>query len=143
MAEKKDGRPTKLTDSFLSTLEEVLNNQDTILFTDEMLVEEVNDKLPEGERIHLQTYKNYKTSKHIKNAEDERIGKFLYLLKKSNRTKLSGITHKMYEGEGHWQRFAWMGERMHKHLNLKSVQEIKQKIEVIGFDFTEASKDNE
>jgi len=130
----RGGRPSKLTDKYLKTLEKVLDDPDVYILTDNQLFEYVNDQLPKEERVHIQTFKNYKASKDTKTVDEEKVSLFLYLIEKGRRKSMINVYRDMKE-DNIWQRHAWFLERKEKSLNLRHQHEIKSEVNVVGFDY--------
>lgn len=123
------GRPSKLTDEFLETAQHVLTEGDScIIFTDEELVAEINDRLPEQARITNTTFESWKRG----NLKDERLDRFITLYKKVERIQKRNLFKGMKEAKpGDWQKYAWIIERKYPVWNLKSVQEHKITVDPI------------
>lgn len=123
------GRPSKLTDEFLKTAESVLNEDiATVVFTDEELVDEINDRLPEESRITNTTFESWKRG----NLKDDRLDVFLTLYKKAERKQKNNLLRELRTAKpGEWQKYAWIIERKYPAWNLKSVQEHNIKTEPI------------
>lgn len=115
-----EGRPSKLTPTFLEIAEEViLDDINAIIFTDEDLVDEINERLPEKDRITYQTLKNWK--RNVKNNEklDENGKQFFTLIKKALRVQINSLFKEMRKDKVGWQRFAWIIERKLDAWNIK------------------------
>jgi len=78
-------RPSKLNETFLEKAEKVLWNENLVLFTDEELVEEINDQLEPNQQISTRTFIRWKQADFEEKGE---IGiKFCHLMKKALRDK--------------------------------------------------------
>lgn len=123
------GRQTKLTDEFLKIAESVLDDDiNCIIFTDEELIAEINDRLPEEARITDTTFKNWKCS----NLKNDIISEFLILYRKAERKQKRNLFNELRKQKpGEWQKYAWIIERKFPAWNLKSVQEHNIKAEPI------------
>jgi hypothetical protein len=120
----KGGRPTKLTDKFLNVAEEVVNDDiNAIILTDEELVDEINDKLQEKERITYRTLRNWK-DKNKKDKELDEIGKrFFPLIKKALIKQKKHLFDKFRNEPNQWQKWAWIIERKFDDWNIKQKHE--------------------
>ena len=133
-----DGRPSKLTDNFLKVVKEVLNdNMNAIIYTDEELLFEINERLPKKENISIATWKNYK--RYTQNKEEvnnlrkvdiDKISQFLAIYKKAINIQKKNLFQQLSWDEKAWQRWAWIIERKFSEWNLKHIGEIKQETEM-------------
>jgi len=116
------GRPSKLSPQLVTALKNIRDNEDSyVLFTDEELVEEINERLPKDKRISYPTFRNYKDGNYRYDGERESIflSEFLSVLKSIRRKQKEWLTANMLEaGAGSWQKFGWIGERKFNDLNL-------------------------
>jgi len=119
MAKKRVGRPTKLTAQLIKILDEVVGN--AIYLTDEDLVEELNERLSEKDRISLNTFKDYKSGR--KQSENLLLVEFSTLIKKALRREKINLLSELSEGEQGWQAKAWILERKFSEWNLKQITE--------------------
>ena len=117
--DKKVGRPTKLTEELIEALKEVAN--DSIYLTDEDLIFLVNEKLPEENRIAIQTFKDYKAGRRQQNSD--LIDEFANLIKKALTNEKINLLKKVEKGENGWQSKAWILERKFTEWNLKHISE--------------------
>jgi len=130
----KLGRPTKMTEKFIKVTKKVLgmdkkDSINTIIFTDEELIDEINEQLEEGERISKSTFSNWKAnSLHSKNL-DEKGKIFLSLIKKSIRVQKKFLFQK-FKNELVWQKWAWIIERKYDNWNIRHKTEHSGKIEI-------------
>src|SRR4051812_38459403 len=75
-AETKDlgGRPTKLTEEFIATMVEVINDGDNaLIFSDLELLFLINDRLPVEARVHHDTFSLWKNGKISDDARAQRF----------------------------------------------------------------------
>ena len=123
------GRPTKLTDTFAKATEEVLlageSNYSAIIHTDEDLVQLINQKLPEHERISDRTFKRWKAK--ASDDEDTENGilemTFVPLLKKAKVIQKEQLFERFFNCENGWQRYAWILERKYKEWNIRQSEQ--------------------
>lgn len=118
---KKLGRPFKM-ETWLPALEEVLSDEDIRFLTDEDLIFLVNRKLDPKNKIDPRTFENWKAGKFHQDAD---LGQqFMDCLKFAEIKQKQYLATKMLDSdEKNWQRFAWIGERKHPSLHLKSISE--------------------
>lgn len=130
MAKKQSGtgRPTKLTKKFLEVAEEVINEY-ILACTDSEIMDEINDRLEEEERICQSTWEKWKAGK---TSNDEDGGKFLRLIKKALTVEKRNLLNKLKGDTGAWQRWAWIIERKFDEWNLKKKVDQKSEVEVKG-----------
>lgn len=133
----KGGQPTKLNQVWLDAAEKVVLNESFILFTDEELVDEINDQLELEYRIHQNTFGNWK--KKFRDGDFDQIDpvgiEFLCLLKKAIR-KQKELLFNTFKIDEKWQRWAWIIERKFGEWNLvkksESERNITGKIDVVA-----------
>lgn len=115
----KGGRLSKII-PFLIKAEEVLSEEGAIIiYTDEDLVDEINDRLPESDRIHIRTFQNWKAQNKDGQEIDEVGLRFFRLIKKALRRERKNLLDKLREGKsGEWQKYAWILERKFDEWNL-------------------------
>jgi len=119
---KKVGRPSKIN-KFIEAAKEVLFSDSVMLFTDEELVDEINERLEEKDRISQRTFKRWKASDF---EEDGETGKeFCPLIKKALRKQKESLLKKYSNDDRAWQRWAWIIERKFSEWNLKIITENK------------------
>ena len=122
------GRPTKLTTNFLRTAKKVLDNaEELVLLTDEDLLFEINDKLPEDERISKRTFERWKAK--CDDEEDESLNKkeatFVGYIKKALRLQERKLLENLMNDDGRtWKKWAWLLERKFIQWNLKKREEL-------------------
>jgi hypothetical protein len=109
-------------EAFTNKLEEVLNQEHpvgiAIVWSDQQVVDEVNDNLPENERIAYRTFQRYKAGE-IKDEGTEAL--FVSCYKRALRIQASNILTKMASDiPGGWQKWAWIMERKFDEWNLRS-----------------------
>ena len=116
---KKVGRPSKIN-KFIEAAKEVLFSDSVMLFTDEELVDEINERLEEKDRIHQSTFEKWKAGK----IESDNVGsEFLRLIKKALRKQKESLLKKYSNDDRAWQRWAWIIERKFSEWNLKKISE--------------------
>lgn len=114
-------RPSKLTETFLEKAKKVLWNENFVLFTDEELIDEINDQLNEKEQISHRTFQRWKAADF---EEKGKIGQsFVVLLKKALRDQKANLYEKYKTEKGAWQKWAWIIERKFSEWNLKNINE--------------------
>jgi len=113
------GRPTKLTPEFLAAAEAVLaKGDDVIILTDEELMTEINETLPEDQRIAGSTFEAWKSA--AKSGEvDEMLQKFLGVVKRALNREKKAFFKELRTDEKAWQRWAWIIERKLDEWNIK------------------------
>ena len=116
----KGGRPSKLP-RFLEVAEKVLSDGDKVLaFTDEELLDEINDNLEPDERISFSAFKQWKAGK-LPDINSDLVKRFLSLVKKALRIEKHNLLKTLRKGENGWQAKAWIIERKWGDWNLKNV----------------------
>lgn len=107
---------------FIEKMREVLDTEHpvgyAIIFTDEDLVEMVNDRLPVEDRIDIRTFKRYKAGEI---RDDEVLDVFVSYYKRA-LTQQSANLHERLATDvpGGWQRWAWIIERKFDAWNMRS-----------------------
>ena len=94
-----------------------------IIFTDEELVDLVNEELDEEDRISYRTFKRYKAGEM---EDDGILSLFVSLYKKALLAQKANLQQGLIDDvPGGWQRYAWILERKFDEWNLraKSVDE--------------------
>lgn len=115
------GRPSKLNKTFLERAKKVLWNENLVLFTDEELVDEINEELKPEEQISQRTFERWKSSDFETKGE---IGiEFCRLMKKALRDQKENLFEKYQNEKGAWQKWAWIIERKFSEWNLKNINE--------------------
>lgn len=127
------GRPSKLP-KFIEAAKELLLEQTekqvqdatgthTIPFNlavvalkEEELLQRINDKLDEEDRVAKSTYENWKAG----NIKDPVCQQFLEIYKKALAIQREAVMSLMIVDEGKWQRFAWIIERKFDEWKLKT-----------------------
>ncbi len=119
MAER-EGRPSKLTESFLKEAEEVIEGTDVVYCTDEELVFLINERLPEKEQISNRTFERWKARdwEKLESVDAENGRTFCRLLKKALIEQKRQLFKRMDESTL-WQREAWKIERKFDEWNIK------------------------
>lgn len=117
---------SKLTDKFLEVANQVLNEDlNSIVFTNEELVDAINENLEESERISKRTFQRWSNDEAQKNEQ------FVTLIKKARRIQKGNLLKELRDVPNNWQRFAWILERKFTEYNLKKVSEVNLKTEPI------------
>jgi hypothetical protein len=121
MSKRKQGRPPKW-EAFTRELDKVLYQDHpvgiSIAWSDKQVWEEVNDRLPEEDRISLSSFEKYKAG----NIQDESIeSMFVTAYKKALRIQSNNVLKNLAEDSpGAWQKWAWIMERKFDEWNLRS-----------------------
>jgi len=111
-------KPTKLTKKFLKVAEEVINeNINALIFTDEELIDLINERLPEKKRISIITWKRWKKRK-LKGRKSL-LDRFDTLYKKAFEKQKKSLFYKLQTDDKAWQRWAWIIERKFPEWNLR------------------------
>jgi hypothetical protein len=133
-------RPTKLTHSLLQAFQSVLTDElAAIAFTEEELVWQANQQLPNHERISYRTYQRYKAD--IMYMEEEGlpdnneelmpmptddedddadlVGQMYVCLKDALMKQKLALVRGIYEAKPNWRRYTWMLERKFPDFRLK------------------------
>jgi hypothetical protein len=122
------GRPSKMTDKVLDAIEEVINGE--ILFmTDEELVAEINELLPEESRFTYEAFSKWKREKS--QSENPLFPRFLRLIKKALIEQKKTLLIKLQTDDKAWQRYAWILERKFDEWNIKSKSEVDHNVRVV------------
>lgn len=115
------GRPSKLTERFMNTANAVLfEDIHAVIFTDEELLAEINERLPEEEQIHKVTFERWKAG----DTEDSRGAEFRWLIEKALRKQKNDLFIQFRTDEKAWQKWAWIIERKFKEWRLPNKHEI-------------------
>ena len=130
-------RPSKLTEDFLSVTEEVVNDDmNSIVFSDEELLFQINDRLPKRKQVWLSTFKLYKhyiktwKVEGLKKVDINKLKKFLDIYKKALQKQKNVLFQSLKKDSKAWQRRAWIIERKFDEWNIKRKEEIKQETTV-------------
>ena len=123
MSDKKreQGRPPKW-ENWTKVFEEVFNEDhpvgNVIIYTDEELVDMVNEKLDKEDRISYRSFRSYKAGE----IDDEGIlSVFVACYKRAMRLQKANLQEGLVtEPPGGWQRYAWILERKFDEWNLRS-----------------------
>lgn len=135
-------RPTKLTPALLQAFRTVVADEWAALaFTEEELVWQANQHLPETDRISYRTYQRYKadvllnetidlfeTQDVRNNTQDDDQNTALVLamhdtLKGALLAQKKALVRGVCEGLPNWRRYAWLLERKFPDFRLKSLAE--------------------
>lgn len=112
------GRPTKFTEEFVAAAMEVINDeQNALIFTDEELVFQINEKLPLEARISPATWKVWKAGDI---SDDIRAQKFFALCQKALFKQKRNLFAAIDDPKNQrWQKDAWKIERKFDDWNIK------------------------
>lgn len=111
------GRPSKLTAEFIAAAHEIIDADDNaLIYTDEELLFQINEKLTVEARIGKRTFERWKAGE----VEDDVEGQeFRRLVARALQKQKRDVFTKMKEDEKGWQRWAWIIERKWSEWNLK------------------------
>ena len=129
MAKNKGGRPTKLTENFFKVAEKIIDRY-VLPCTDHEIIFLINEELPEPERIHENTWKNWKKRAFNSDEDKEIYNRFLSLVKKSLFKEKESLMREMRAGEPGWQAKAWILERKFSEWNLRKISEVDVKANI-------------
>jgi len=112
---------------FIEAMERVLNYPHSvgyaIIFTDEDLVEMINEELDEADQISMRAFRMWKAGEAI---DDERLEVFVACYKKAVRDQQENLFAALRSDvPGGWQRYAWILERKFPNWNLTAKQEVR------------------
>ena len=126
MSKKNPGQQPKW-EAFTKAMDKVLHSEHpigyAIIWTDEQLLDAVNEEVQEDQRISYRTLMRYKAGE-IK--DDDVASVFVSQYKKALRLQVDNLFRKMDDAvPGGWQKYAWIAERKMDEWNLraKSVDE--------------------
>lgn len=126
MAEKKrpQGRQPKW-EKFTNALVEVMDKPHkigyAIIWTDEQLLDAVNELLDEKDRISYRSFSRYKNGEI---QDDEILSVFMSYYKRALREQSDNLFDLLSSDvPGGWQRYAWILERKFDEWNMKQKQE--------------------
>ena len=139
------GRPTKLTHNFIKVAKGIIEDDiNAIIFTDAELLDAINEKLPEKERIFKTTFENWKRKNKEDNKEIDMLGRqFLWLIKNALRKQKQHLFVKFREEPNQWQRWAWIIERKFNDWNIKQQHDLTSGGEKISGVAVTIQKPNE
>ena len=114
-------RPSKI-EKFTIALKELLDTPHTvgyaIIYTDEDLVDMVNERLEPDDRVAIRTFKDYKAGKIV---SDPFLDVFLPVYKGALRLQSANLFERLsQEPPGAWQKWAWVIERKFDDWNMRS-----------------------
>ena len=137
----KGGRPSKLNENWLKIADEVLSEDiNAIIYTDEELVDEINERLPDEAKTSQRTFATWKAkNKESKKDIDEMGERFLHLIKKALRKQKGYLFVKFRNDEKAWTKWAWILERKFEDWNIRQKTDITTGGEKINNEFYEIS----
>lgn len=126
-------RPTAINNKIIKAFKKVANDDiNSIILTDEELVQEVNDILEDEDKFSYSAYKDWKAfaigTKEEKETSKENYEKYLELGSVIKRALVKQKRHlfdKFREEPNQWQRWAWIIERKFEEWNIKHKQEVE------------------
>lgn len=112
------GRPTKLTEEFISAMIEVINEDDNaLIFTDAELLFLINDRLPPEARVHRDTFSLWKNGKI---SDDVRAHRFFSVYTRALLRQKKNLFQKLDDpNNDRWQKDSWKIERKFEDWNIK------------------------
>lgn len=138
----KGGRPSKLNENWLKIADEVLSEDiNAIIYTDEELVDEINERLPDKKNnISQRTFERWKV-KNKQNFDklDETGKEFCRLIKKALRKQKGYLFNELRNDEKAWTKWAWILERKFEDWNIRQKTDITTGGEKINNEFYEIS----
>ena len=122
-AKSTRGRKSKLNQIFLKVANSVVSSENNaIIFTDEELLIQINEKLPATARISQRTFERWK----VANSADKDDGlsstglEFCRLIKRALMAQKARLFELLGKDSTGWQRFAWILERKFKEWNIRN-----------------------
>lgn len=109
-------------EAFTKKMDEILNAEHpigyAIIWTDEQLLDAVNEKLDEKDRISYRSLMRYKNGEI---QDDVTLSVFVSQYKKALRMQMDNLFRNFADSDpGTWQKYAWIAERKEKAWNLKN-----------------------
>ena len=121
------GRPSKMTTKVIEAIETVIN--ENILFaTDEELVIEINELLPEDKRFTYEAFSKWKRGLNQKN--NPFFDQFVRLIKKALFREKKRLLELLAKDDKQWQRYAWILERKFDEWNIKMKSEVDHTVNI-------------
>lgn len=118
-------------------LSEPENENVAIIFTDNELLDAINERLPEEDRISPRTFELWKAKSLSNTKLDETGTMFLRLIKKTLREQKQNIFRKMAQDDKAWTRWAWIIERKFDEWNIRT--KVENQIELKQPDYSRLS----
>jgi hypothetical protein len=119
----KRGAPSKL-EAFTNMLHEILEDDGNVVsWTDWEIVEEVNSRLAEDDRINERTLRRWKNKDFEEEPEKGIV--FVSSYKKALRRCKRELIGRLARDDKSWQRYAWILERKFDEWNIKVLSETK------------------
>lgn len=115
------GRPPKMGVWIVAFEHVVTEDINAIIFTDEELRIETNDRVSDEWKISDTTFTNWKTGK----VKDEMYHHFLAVYKKALLSQKKNLFKQLRNDVDKWQKWAWIIERKFDDWNLRSKVEAK------------------
>lgn len=118
-------RPSKMTERVIEAIETVIN--ENILFaTDEELVVEINEILPQDQQFTYEAFSKWKRGLNTKT--NPLFPKFVRLIKKALFKEKKRLLDLLAKDDKQWQRYAWILERKFDDWNIKMKSEVDHNI---------------
>jgi hypothetical protein len=125
--EMKEGRPPKLTQNVLDSIEQVIN-ESILICTDEELVIAINELLPEEERFSYEAFSKWKRG--LSQQNNPLYPQFLRIIKKALVAEKSRLLKLLESDKTQWQRYAWILERKFDEWNIKTKSEVDHTVNI-------------
>jgi len=118
------GRPSKIG-PFIKEAKKLFDeDMAVIIHTDEDLVDIINSRLEEEQRITQRTFRSWKEKASNNKPINDPIGdQFLPLYKNALNEQRKNLFDK-FEDSQQWQKYAWILERKFKEWNLRHISEV-------------------
>lgn len=111
-------RPSKI-EPFIKAAEEVLfDDINAIIFTDEELVDAINEKLDKKQQVAIRTVQHWKQQYREGKDLNGHAERFCTLIKKALREQKRNLFDR-FRDDSSWQRWAWIIERKFDEWNIK------------------------
>ncbi len=124
---KGKGAPAKLTGNVLTAINKVID-ENILICTDEELVIEINNELPEDERFTYEAFSKWKRG--LSQINNPYYPEFLRLIKKALIREKKRLLNLLEKDDKQWQRFAWILERKFDEWNIKTKSEIDHNVTI-------------
>ena len=121
------GRPSKLTPEVIEAIKQVINTK-ILFYTDEELVNEINELLPESAKFTFIAFAKWKAGDS--QADNPLFKEFLYLIKKSLALEKERLLILLQKDKISWQRYAWILERKFDEWNIRTKSEVDHTVNI-------------
>ena len=111
-------RPSKI-EPFIESAEQILfDDINTIIFTDQELVDAINENLDKKQQVALRTVQHWKQQYREGKELNGHAERFCTLIKKALRQQKQNL-FKEFRNDSQWQKWAWIIERKFDEWNIK------------------------